>query len=1303
MRNFVSAIIILLIISFSNSVYSQSNCANAVNIPLDVYGSCGDMFFTNVDFDGAVTSSDLPAPTCGSFGGTTNDMWYTFQVPTGVTELAFHAFNAVTPMMAIPPLIPGAPACGPGMAIYRGTCGSLTLIDCFNESDGFLQNGEIRWEVLGMTPGETIYVRIWEEDNDVTSLFFAASVITSLPESDCNNPPELGTAGCNILAPGGTIQAPDDCGWTSTDNVVFYSFEVLPGDPQPVTIEIEYGECWANEVGGMFPTDPEIQFAVYSWNGTNCTGIGGSPLSDPPNSTTYQGCENGTGTVIYSQNLAPGLYVLAMDGFSFEGGNSLCTFGIAASFIDPDPEELSVTLSTVDNGCGQTGSATITVNSSCATNPTINWSNSQTGTSITNLAAGNYSVTVTDDAPCGDTVINFTIADNSTFVVSVTSSGSACGGPVTLVANVMGANPGDVSFAWNTSPAQFSQSIVVTDGGTYSVTATYGTCVDSDDITIVSGDFDLNVVYTASICEGGSGSAGINIIVGTGPYMYEWSTGSIAPGISFTSGGNYCVTVTDLYSSCQITECFTVTVNPAVIVTIDPEDISCYGKVDGSATAVVSGGAEPYDYMWSTFIAAESIYNLISGNYAVTVEDANGCTGTASVFIAEPAQFFYNITPNQGICAGEQANIDVTVTGGVEPYLYTWNDAPDMNSGNRIVSPTVTTQYTVTVYDDNLCTYTPQTTTVTVSQPIIIDVETVDLLCHGVCDGSATLNITGGIAPFQYSWGSTTDYYPNLCAGDYELTITDLFGCTGDAHFTLTQPDTVYLTVVSGPATCWGYNDGFVEVDAVGGVPFVNEFGPFYQYTWSGGQTQDSIAVGFGFHAVTVTDANGCQYVATAFVDQPEAVYVTEPWGGTICIGETFSTFVHATGGMGPYDFVWMGNDGSYWYGEHLTVSPIVTTSYTLVTTDFRGCFGPVKNVTVNVHPIISIMATTVTPEEICVGESVLVEMEIDGGNGGPYTINMEDVGVVNMPKTFYPQETGYYVFNVSDDCGSPGDSDSVYVEVHPLPHAAFYADKTASCPPGVFQFTETTADFGQTYLWDFGDGGFSVQKNPSHTYNTSGTYSVSLTAWSEYGCKKTIKYNNMIFIYPLPRAEFAATPELVSVLNGQVEFVNYSEGGITYFWDFGDGYSSMWTENMQIHNYTEVGEYDITMIAKNQYECLDTAFKKVRVHDEFAFYAPSAFTPNGDGINDIFHIFGHGISDKDFYLVIYDRYGMKVFETSTYDEENPYRMAWDGSHNGNVLKGDPILTNGMYRWYCTFVDFIGKPHEESGTVTLIK
>ncbi|MDD4148506.1 MAG: PKD domain-containing protein [Bacteroidales bacterium] len=968
---------------------------------------------------------------------------------------------------------------------------------------------------------------------------------------------------------------------------------------------------------------------------------------------------------------------------------------------------LVANLTTVDNICGQGGSATITINSSCSGNPTITWNTLQTGATINNLIAGSYSVVISDAAPCVDTIINFNIVASNDLVVSIGSSGDRCAGSVTLNTFVMGANPANVDFLWNNPAASTTQSITLNGAGgyNYSCTASYGSCTNTADISIIVGNLDFNVVCSPTICVGGTVSAGVNFISGTGPYQYNWSTTQFNPGITISSAGNYAVTVTDTYSDCSASRSFTVDAVPAVAVTIDYEDISCHDKNDAWATAIATGGTAPYGYMWYGIMPTATITQLMAGNYSVVATDSYGCTGSASVLIQNPPEFKYSVTPNQAICYGEQADINVNATGGVQPYLYDWSDLPGMDTDNRIVSPTETTTYTVTVLDANGCTFTPQTTTVTVSQPIVIDVVKQDVLCHGECTGKVTLGITGSTPAsyFLYSWLSPTNTMQGLCVGDYDVTVTDMYGCFSSASFEITEPDTIYLTTFSGPATCFGYNDGFVEVDVVGGVPYIDAQGSFYNYQWTNGSTADSLATYAGMHSVTVTDANSCSHIASAFVAQPEAIYVTPAWGGTICIGESFSAFVNATGGTGPYDFVWIGSDAATSYGNEIIVSPDVTTTYQLITTDNVGCFGPIQNIIVNVNPVINIVSIGSAPADICIGETVEVEMEIEGGNGGPYTIERINHGIVNMPSTFYPNVTGYYVFEVSDDCGSPTDKDSIYVTVHPKPQVSFYADKTASCPPSLFVFTETTPEQGQTYLWDFGDGGFSELKYPVHTYSTTGTYDVSLTAWSEWGCKRVRTYENMITIYPEPRADFAGTPELVSVFNPMIEFVNYTEGGDLYFWDFGDGNSTLWTRMPQVHFYNDIGEYEIMLIAKNQHECKDTAYKRIRVHDEFTFYAPEAFTPNGDGLNDVFYVTGHGIDANQFYFVVYDRFGIKVFETNSFNVENPTRMAWDGTHNGSAVKGDPILTNGLYNWYCSFFDISGKPRSESGTVTLMR
>jgi hypothetical protein len=495
---------------------SQNTCATALDVPVENYSTCGLMALQNVDLTVASASTQAPNPTCGNFSASTKDMWYTITVPTSVNTLAFHAFNSNY----------AASFFGnsePALAVYRGTdCASLVLLACFESSGGFMENGEIRWEpVNGLLPGETLYIRVWDKDNQSQKLFFAASVRLDMQEDNCNTPMTLGTGGCNILSTGGDITAPGECGWGTTDNSIFFHFTVNADDPQPYQLTVQNGECWNN--GGA--ENPEIQFAVYSWNGSTCSGIGGTGAS-------YQGCANGTGNVTFSNTLAPGQYMLAMDGYSTLAGNSLCLFGFEAPFIEEG--DILAEINTTNASCGELGTASATILQSCTGNPTISWSTGATGSSVSKLAAGNYSVTITDGADCDTVVETFTITTVNNFSVDAFATGDACDEIIPLTAEVSGATPGQCSFVWSTTPVQTSQTAQVNQGGTYTVTATFGTCTDTDDVTVNMFDhilvynfndhncinFNTEYEVSFSVSSTGGGSAVFNVNTGTGNVQY---------------------------------------------------------------------------------------------------------------------------------------------------------------------------------------------------------------------------------------------------------------------------------------------------------------------------------------------------------------------------------------------------------------------------------------------------------------------------------------------------------------------------------------------------------------------------------------------------------------------------------------------------------------------------------------------------------------------------------------------------------------------------------------------------------------
>lgn len=316
-----------------------------------------------------------------------------------------------------------------------------------------------------------------------------------------------------------------------------------------------------------------------------------------------------------------------------------------------------------------------------------------------------------------------------------------------------------------------------------------------------------NNVTCYGLCDG---SAQVNVTGGTPPYMYQWNNGITTHVVTGTCAGIYNVTVTDAAMSTATIS--VIIAEPAFIATATSQtNISCFGLCDGTATIVASGGVLPYTYNWSNGQTTSTATNLCAGLYTVTVVDANGCTATTNLTITESPQITIDITGQ--ICQGSTGIVGAYVTGGTPGYSYLWDNTATTQS----ISNASPGNWCVTITDGNGCTNS-YCENIYESPAINLTISSTPETCLGVCDGTTTINATGGIPPLLYSWSNgmqgVTTIAP-LCSGNVHVTVTGNDGCSDIISTTIVAMPFAQITgtlttssgnIASGDATVTLYN-----------------------------------------------------------------------------------------------------------------------------------------------------------------------------------------------------------------------------------------------------------------------------------------------------------------------------------------------------------------------------------------------------------------------------------------------------------------------------------------------------------------
>ncbi len=926
------------------------NGANTGDIDLSVLGGTGSYTYLWTTGD---TTQDLSGLVVGTYGVTVTDA-------NNCTVSG--SYNIVQP-----------PALVINMASYNN-------VSCNGGS-----NGAINITVGG---GVSPYSYLWSNSSTSEDLINIPANTYSVTVTDANSctatltqvisEPPLLTASAvagTILCYGGTTNVDLTVGGGTTAYTYFWNNGATTEDLTAVgagtyTVNVtDAHNCTATATVIISQPSPLTLSAIVT-----------SPVCNGANSGDIDlSVSGGTGPFTYlwttgdtTQDLS-GL-VVGTYGVTVTDANN-CT--VSGSYSIVQPPALVVNLASFnDVNCngGSNGAINVTVGGGVSPYSYL-WSNSSTNEDLVNIPAGTYTVTVTDANACTGSLTQV-ISEPTLLYASVTSDTILCNGGTANINLTVTGGTLNYSYFWNNGST--TEDLTAVGAGVYTVQVTDAhACTATASIAISQPTaLSLTTQVTNVLCNGtNSGAVDLTVTGGNSPYSYIWNTSDTTQDLSNLSSGTYSVTVTDA-NGCTAGTSVTIA-QPAYALTgtLVATDVTCNGANNGSINLTLSGGVQPYSFLWSNSTTNEDLTGVGAGTFTVTATDANGCVFTDSATVNEPTPISASIVGTNVTCyGGNDGAADLTVGGGNIPYTYLWStfasteDLTGLTAGN----------YTVIVTDNKGC---QKITSVTITQPtqIVIAGIVTNVNCNAGTDGSIDITVTGGVGTYSYLWSnsSASEDQSSLTAGTYAVTVTDSNNCTASATYTIGQPSALLLAVASyNDVSCSGGSNGNINITVTGGVQN-------YTYGWSNGSSsEDLVNIPAGTYTVTVTDAHGCSDTLTQIINEPAALTASITSGTILCNGGTVNVDLTVGGGTTAYSYFW--NNGTT--TEDLT--GVGAGTYTVIVTDAHSCTAT-ASVTINEPALLSL--TTQVTHVLCNGDSTgAVDLTVSGGTLG-YTYTWDN------------------------------------------------------------------------------------------------------------------------------------------------------------------------------------------------------------------------------------------------------------------------------------------------------------------------
>lgn len=745
--------------------------------------------------------------------------------------------------------------------------------------------------------------------------------------------------------------------------------------------------------------------------------------------------------------------------------------------------------------------------------------------------------------------------------------------------------------------------------------------------------------------------------------------------------------------------------------TLPPVACNWNGTCNGNTGMAAPGNLPPNgsnsSYVAPLNVVAGQTYLLCLSNYSGVSQNVNlNFFGTANV-ACEPS------APDQTICLGNSATVTIATPGLPNPsfqWIVTTGVSNPTGGTNVQVTPTVTTDYQVVV-----------TNPPTMTAPAFVD--TVDFTItvatppapyagpdQTVCFGTPIL-LTGteGNAANTSSWNSilptgltpaaTASFSPNFSSltptvtvnqpGLYKFVFREVTTVCG------TMRDTVQVNVVKHTQTvaktdpsCGGYTDGSITITSAAAVEYSFDNGT----TWQTSNT--SSGFGVGTYNVCSKNALGCQACSPITLVAPPPVTIQVSNDTLICENGTASLTATGGGNGTVFTYIWGHSSETT---SNVEVSPTADTYYDVIAVSQTGCQSPADSIYVTVRDGLS--GDGSAGVTICPGYPEAISASALGGIGAPYTFTWSSGEVeTGTTSSISPNPTSTQTFTVTieDACESTPIQIPIVVTVSPLPVPQFAAVDSSICEPAIFElYNLTDPSMVAATTWNISDGQFFVNQDQVTTVEMyEGSYNVQLIVVSPEGCVDSVTYVGFLNSNPKPVADFKWSPNPVQMFNTNVMFANQSVHGYTYQWTFESGTPS--TSNLENPKITfpdgEVGQYLTTLITTSPYGCMDTMQYTVAVLPEVILYVPNAFTPDDDEFNQDWKIFMEGVDVTQVTINVFDRWGIKVWESHDLD------VPWDGTYNGEIL---PV---GTYTWTISAKDAINDArYEYNGHVSILR